>query len=186
MTKHKSNGPEPFVKNANEAIARAAQLIAASDRNLKLAAELLASAEAAGKTQREMAKGVGKSAAWVNALLQWHRNGFVEDTPFGTQSQERDERHDERIREREREERSGPQHEQEREERLGPKHNNARSSRTRSGCRRSHSCQGFSEHDRTTLVRVLGCSAPATTTKCSSLPAKPRRFAAALGSPGTS
>jgi hypothetical protein len=92
------------VKDGNEAIARAAQAIASSDRNLKLAAGYLAFAEAEGKTQRQMAEGVGKSAAWVNRLLQWRRAGFHEDTPFGAQSQERDERHDERIREQ----RSGP------------------------------------------------------------------------------
>jgi hypothetical protein len=41
-------------KNGNEAIARAAQAIASSGRNLKLAAEYLAFAEAEGKTQRQM------------------------------------------------------------------------------------------------------------------------------------
>lgn len=63
--------------NGNEAIALAAQAIASSDRNLKLAAEYLAFAEADGKTQRRMAKGVGKSAAWVNRLLQWRRDGYL-------------------------------------------------------------------------------------------------------------
>ena len=68
-------------KNANEAIAFAAQAIASSDRNLKLAAEYLAYAEEEGKTQRQIAEGVGKSAAWVNRLLQWRRDGYPEDTP---------------------------------------------------------------------------------------------------------
>jgi hypothetical protein len=160
--------------NANEAIALAAQVIAAADRNLKLAAEYLAYAEAEGKTQRQMAEGVGKSAAWVNRLLQWRREGYAEDTPFGAQSQERDERHDERTRE---EARSGPKqeseanHEQEQEPDAGldPKHE---SEQKRSGSSRSRSSRsryrsgpkhkperdrdGFSEHDRTTLVRVLG------------------------------
>ena len=147
-------------KNANEAIAFAAQAIASSDRNLKLAAEYLAYAEEEGKTQRQMAEGVGKSAAWVNRLLQWRRDGYPEDTPFGTQSQERDERHDERVRE-ERDARSGPEHEPEPERRgssrSGSSHARQRS-RYRSGPKHKpeRDCQGFSEHDRTTLVRVLG------------------------------
>ena len=99
------------VKDGNEAIARAAEAIKASDRKLRLAAEYLAFAEERGKTQRQMAEGVGKSAAWVNRLLQWRRDGFHEDTPFGTQSQQRDERHDEQIREQERDQRSGPKRE---------------------------------------------------------------------------
>src|SRR5262245_25729421 len=93
------------VSDANEAIARAAAAIASSDRNLKLAAEYLAYAEEKGKTQREIADGVKKSVGWVNRLLQWRRDGFGEDTPFGAQSQERNERHDERVRKQ----RSGPE-----------------------------------------------------------------------------
>jgi transposase len=145
-------------KNANEAIAFAAQAVASADRNLKLAAEYLAYAEAEGKTQRQMAEGVGKSAAWVNRLLQWRRDGYPEDTPFGTQSQERDERHDERLRE---DARSGPKHESEQERsgssRSGSSHARQRS-RYRSGPKHKpkRDRQGFSEHDRTTLVRVLG------------------------------
>lgn len=64
---------------ANEAIALARQAIASADRNLKAAAELLAAAEEKGKTQRQMAEGVGKSAAWVNRLLQWRRDGYPEE-----------------------------------------------------------------------------------------------------------
>jgi hypothetical protein len=50
-------------KNGDEAIALAAKAVASSDRNLKSAAEYLAFAEKEGKTQREMAEGIGKSAA---------------------------------------------------------------------------------------------------------------------------
>jgi hypothetical protein len=63
-------------KNADEAIAFAAKAIASANRNLKLAAEYLAYAQAEGKTQRQMAEGVGKSAGWVNRLLQWQRDGL--------------------------------------------------------------------------------------------------------------
>jgi hypothetical protein len=137
---------------ANEAIALARQAIASADRNLKSAAQFLAVAEEQGKTQRQMAEGVGKSAAWVNRLLQWRRDGFPEDTPFGAQSQERDERHDERVREQASDARSGPEQEPEPEQEA-PR---SRASRSRSRARRSRSRLRFYEHDRTTLVRVLG------------------------------
>lgn len=158
--------PHAAATNANEAIAFAREAIATSDRKLRLAAEYLAFAEEQGKTQREMAAGVGKSVAWVNRLLQWRRNGYQEDTPFGPQSQERDERHDERVREQAREERSGPEqqadddqqeHEdqQERDERSGPEQQ-ARSRRAHARRARVHGWVELSEHDRATLVRVLG------------------------------
>lgn len=156
--------------NPDEAIRLAAVAIKSGERNLKNAAELLASAAEQGKSQRQMAEGVGKSPAWVNRLLQWRRDGYPEDTPFGAQSQERDERHDERIRE---DARLGPEQEPERDACSGPKHeleqerdasSHSGSSRTRQRSRyRSgpkhepeRDRQGFSEHDRTTLVRVLG------------------------------
>ncbi len=49
-----------------------------------------------GKTQRQIAEGVGKSVAWVNRLLQWRRDGFPSDTPFGPQSADARERKRER------------------------------------------------------------------------------------------
>src|SRR5262245_15490815 len=91
--------PRSTARNGNEAIDLARQAIATSERNLRLAADYLAFAEERGKTQRQMAQGVGKSAAWVNRLLQWHRSGYQEDTPFGPQTQVRDARREERIRE---------------------------------------------------------------------------------------
>jgi len=98
-------------RTADEAIASAAEVIKTSDRTLRLAADYLAFAEEKGATQRKMAEGIGKSAAWVNRLLQWRRDGYSENTPFGAQSRERDERHDERTREQEHARtRSGPKH----------------------------------------------------------------------------
>lgn len=38
-----------------------------------------------GATQRQSAKAIGKSRAWVNMLLKWRRGGYRE-TPFGPQS----------------------------------------------------------------------------------------------------
>jgi hypothetical protein len=135
-------------KNGDEAIALAAKAVASSDRNLKSAAEYLAFAEKEGKTQREMAEGIGKSAAWVNGLLRWHREGYLEETPFGAQSQERDKRHDEQIREQEREQRSGPKHTSHSERKR------KRSSRERT--ERELHVRGVSKAHRDTLVRVLG------------------------------
>ena len=74
------------ITTADEAIAAAAQAIAASDQNLKLAAEYLALAEKKGKSQRQIAEGVGKSVGWVNRLLKWRRGGYATDTPFGPQA----------------------------------------------------------------------------------------------------
>ena len=153
----------------------------------KLAAEYLAYAEEEGKTQRQIAEGVGKSAAWVNRLLQWRRDGYPEDTPFGTQSQERDERHDERVRE---DARSGPEHEPKPERRgssrSGSSHARQRS-RYRSGPKHKpeRDCQGFSEHDRTTLVRVLGMLGSSNDHEVLVAARKAEECAAALGSPGT-
>lgn len=138
---------ETAAKNGKEAIALAANLIKVADRNLRLAAEYLAFAEAEGKTQREMAEGVGKSAAWVNRLLQWRRDGFQEDTPFGAQSQERDERHDEQIRE----ECLGPKQQRDEQQRSGPKQKRSSQQRTK----REQQVHGF-DKERDTLVKTLG------------------------------
>jgi hypothetical protein len=40
------------------------------------AAEHIAEAQRQGATQRQIAERIGKSAAWVNALLAWRRAGF--------------------------------------------------------------------------------------------------------------
>jgi hypothetical protein len=48
------------------------------------AAEALGAAkEHHGATQREMAKTVGMSVAWVNRLLKWRRMGYGDASPFG-------------------------------------------------------------------------------------------------------
>ena len=52
------------------------------------AAEALARAEKeCGATQREMAEAVGRSASWVNRLLQWSRSGYKDGSPFGPTTQ---------------------------------------------------------------------------------------------------
>lgn len=69
-----------------ENLDRARRHIEAGDTRLRAAAEHLAAARKQGATQRQMARGVGKSAPWVNRLLQWHDNGYVDETPFGPQA----------------------------------------------------------------------------------------------------
>ena len=140
----------------NGAIRRAAKAIKTSDRNLKLAAECLAIAEAKGKTQRQMAEGVGKSVGWVNRLLQWRRDGYQEEAPFSRlnaecprEPYEDDPRlaREERIREQEEAERRGRRQ----------RHwqgNNERARNKRSAAEHVHADIG--ESDRETLVRVLG------------------------------
>jgi hypothetical protein len=66
-----------------ELLARAKGSIAAGENRFKQAAEYIAAAAAKGATQRQIADGVGKSAGWVNGLLQWQRGGYLSDTPFG-------------------------------------------------------------------------------------------------------
>jgi len=62
---------------------QAKRAIAAGESSLKKAAECIAKAQAQGATQRQIAEGVGKSAAWVNQLLKWRSHGY-EGTAFGT------------------------------------------------------------------------------------------------------
>ncbi|MGD0420203.1 MAG: hypothetical protein ABSA68_11610 [Xanthobacteraceae bacterium] len=64
---------------------KARRAIAAGEGSFRQAAEYLAEARKQGATQRQSAKAIGKSAAWVNTLLKWQASGF-KDTPFGPQS----------------------------------------------------------------------------------------------------
>jgi flagellar biosynthesis GTPase FlhF len=59
--------------------------IGAGEGHLHQAAEDIASAANRGASQRKIADAVGKSAAWVNGLLQWRLGGY-KDTAFGPQS----------------------------------------------------------------------------------------------------
>ena len=73
--------PRPIV---TEALERAKTAIAAGEGYLRKAAEEMALAQSLGASQREIADGVGKSAAWVNRLLQWRQSGYQDDTPLWT------------------------------------------------------------------------------------------------------
>src|SRR5437868_917656 len=66
---------------SRELISRAKCTIESSETSrstsLRAAAEDIALAYEQGATQREVARGVGKSAAWVNRLLKWREGGYV-------------------------------------------------------------------------------------------------------------
>lgn len=64
---------------------KARHAIQCGEGKFRQAAEYLAEARKLGATQRESAKAVGKSPAWVNVLLKWRSGGYRE-TPFGPQS----------------------------------------------------------------------------------------------------
>jgi hypothetical protein len=59
----------------------ARRAIAYGEIKFRDAAELLAKAAKFGATQRQSAKAVGRSQRWVNALLQWRKNGYL-GAPF--------------------------------------------------------------------------------------------------------
>jgi len=65
---------------------KARRAIAAGEGSFRQAAEYLAEASKQGATQRQSAKAIGRSPAWVNTLLKWQASGF-KDTPFGPQSE---------------------------------------------------------------------------------------------------
>jgi len=64
---------------------KARHAVAAGEHKFRQAAECLAAARKLGATQRQSAKAIGKSPAWVNRLLNWRSGGYKE-TPFGPQS----------------------------------------------------------------------------------------------------
>jgi hypothetical protein len=65
------------VAKVNELVARAKKSIESGVSSFRDAAEFLAEAQELGVSQRQLADGVGKSAAWVNALLKWHDCGYL-------------------------------------------------------------------------------------------------------------
>lgn len=64
---------------------KAKRAIASGEAYFREAADHLSKARKLGATQRQSAKAIGKSPAWVNRLLRW-RDGGCRDTPFGPQS----------------------------------------------------------------------------------------------------
>jgi hypothetical protein len=64
---------------------KARRAITSSEDKLREAAEYLWKAKQLGASQRQTAKAIGKSPAWVNRLLKWRDRGYP-DTPFGPQA----------------------------------------------------------------------------------------------------
>jgi hypothetical protein len=64
---------------------KAKAAITAGEARFREAADYLGEARKLGATQRQSAKAIGKSPAWVNRLLRW-RDGGCKNTPFGPQS----------------------------------------------------------------------------------------------------
>jgi len=63
----------------------AKKAIDAGENFMHVAAEKIADAAEQGATQRKIAEDVGKSAAWVNTLLQWRLGGY-QGSCFGPQA----------------------------------------------------------------------------------------------------
>jgi hypothetical protein len=65
-------------------LSRAKVAIEAGDQSMRAAAEALSIAqELHGASQAEMARAVGKSEAWISRLLQWRREDYEAESPFG-------------------------------------------------------------------------------------------------------
>jgi hypothetical protein len=69
-------------KTVSQHLSEAKRDIAAGEKSYRSAANHIAAAQDQGATQRDIAAKVGKSAMWVNDLLQWRKGGFKEDSPF--------------------------------------------------------------------------------------------------------
>ena len=86
-TRPEENSERSVVPNNTtkaDLLSRAKNAIEAVEQSLHDAAEALGIAEEEhSASQREMAEAIGKSVAWVNALLQWRRSGYKDDSPFG-------------------------------------------------------------------------------------------------------
>jgi hypothetical protein len=67
---------------------KAKRAVSAGEAHFREAADLLAQAQKLGASQRQSAKAIGKSPAWVNRLLKWRDSG-CRDAPFGPQSKAR-------------------------------------------------------------------------------------------------
>lgn len=68
----------------DELLSRAKDAVKAGDKSQRDAAEALAMAkELHGTSQAAMARAIGKSEAWVSALLQWKRSGYRDESAFG-------------------------------------------------------------------------------------------------------
>jgi hypothetical protein len=78
-----------FLSEAKQEILSAEQLLAKADetanQHYRVAADRIADAQKQKASQRQIAKDIGKSAAYVNQLSRWRKDGYL-DSPFGPQS----------------------------------------------------------------------------------------------------
>jgi hypothetical protein len=63
--------------------------IRAGEKSWCEAAKLIAAAQEQGATQTQIAMAVGRSQAWVNELLQWHKAGCKDVSPFTAKNAKR-------------------------------------------------------------------------------------------------
>jgi type IV secretory pathway VirB10-like protein len=75
-----------FIMTIDELLSRAKQAIESGEKSMRTAAEDIVAAQLLGATQRQIARAIGKSAAWVNRLLRWRESGYRDQTAFGPQS----------------------------------------------------------------------------------------------------
>lgn len=67
---------------------KARRAIESGEHKFREAAEYLFKAKELGASQRETARAIGKSHAWVYQLLKWRDRGY-RDSPFGPQSKKK-------------------------------------------------------------------------------------------------
>ncbi len=65
-----------------------ARLAIEAGKRQQAAAFMFVAHEKYGAPQEKIAAAVGRCQAWVCRMIQWRRQGFKDDTPFGTASKE--------------------------------------------------------------------------------------------------
>jgi hypothetical protein len=80
------SGDDNCPRQIADLLERAKQSILLGMDSWRAATEDMAAGQEQGASQRQIAKAVGKSAAWVHQMLKWRREGYKDDTPFGLQS----------------------------------------------------------------------------------------------------
>jgi hypothetical protein len=79
---HRAKGLKPMSASLVQLHSKARRAIESGESKLREAAEYLAQAQKLGATQRQSAKAIGKSPAWVNALLKWRQGDYKEHCAF--------------------------------------------------------------------------------------------------------
>jgi hypothetical protein len=77
------------MSSISKLLAHAKAAIVAGEKSWREAAKLIAAAQEQGATQTQIATAIGKSQAWVNELLQWHKAGCRDVSPFTAKNAKR-------------------------------------------------------------------------------------------------